>query len=106
MGGMAAQIPVKYDENANEVAFAKVRADKEREVKNGHDGTWVAHPALVSVAKEVFDAGMPTPNQIDQKKKNTILLKQICLLFHRVQLPKQVYARISMSEFFISNPGW
>ncbi|AQX86032.1 malate synthase A [Elizabethkingia bruuniana] len=69
MGGMAAQIPVKHDENANEVAFAKVRADKEREVKNGHDGTWVAHPALVSVAKEVFDAGMLTPNQIDQKKE-------------------------------------
>lgn len=78
MGGMAAQIPVKHDENANEVAFAKVRADKEREVKNGHDGTWVAHPALVSVAKEVFDAGMPTPNQIDQKKKNIILVKRIC----------------------------
>ncbi len=64
MGGMAAQIPVKNDEKANEIAFAKVRADKEREVKNGHDGTWVAHPALVAVAKEIFDENMPTPNQI------------------------------------------
>jgi malate synthase len=69
MGGMAAQIPVKHDENANEVAFAKVRADKEREVKNGHDGTWVAHPALVSVAKEVFDAGMPTPIRLTRKRR-------------------------------------
>jgi malate synthase len=49
---MAAQIPVKNDDEANNIAFEKVRNDKEREVKNGHDGTWVAHPALVSVAKE------------------------------------------------------
>ena len=67
MGGMAAQIPVKNDEQANEIAFAKVRADKEREVKNGHDGTWVAHPDLVSVAKKIFDEFMPNPNQIDKK---------------------------------------
>ena len=64
MGGMAAQIPIKEDELANEAALAKVRADKEREVKDGHDGTWVAHPLLVSVAREVFDRYMPTPNQI------------------------------------------
>ena len=70
MGGMAAQIPIKNNEEANEIAFAKVRADKEREVKNGHDGTWVAHPALVSVAKEVFDEWMVTPNQIDKKFEN------------------------------------
>ena len=67
MGGMAAQIPVKNNEAENEVAYAKVRADKEREVKNGHDGTWVAHPGLVSVAKKIFDEFMPTPNQIDKK---------------------------------------
>ena len=66
MGGMAAQIPVKDDEQANQEAFAKVRADKEREVREGFDGTWVAHPALVPVAKEVFDRLMPQPNQLDK----------------------------------------
>jgi malate synthase len=64
MGGMAAQIPVKGDREANDRAFAKVREDKEREVKDGHDGTWVAHPALVPVAMEVFDSYMSGPNQI------------------------------------------
>ncbi|PQA95712.1 malate synthase A [Chryseobacterium shigense] len=67
IGGMAAQIPVKNDDEANNSAFEKVRKDKEREVKNGHDGTWVAHPALVSVAKDIFDDHMPTQNQIDKK---------------------------------------
>lgn len=70
IGGMAAQIPVKNDEQANEEAFAKVRADKEREAKNGHDGTWVAHPALVPVAKAVFDEFMPQSNQIDKKRED------------------------------------
>ncbi len=65
MGGMAAQIPIKSDTGANEAALAKVRADKEREVGDGHDGTWVAHPGLVPVAREIFDAGMPGPNQLD-----------------------------------------
>ncbi len=64
MGGMAAQIPIKGDPEANQRALAKVRADKERESRDGHDGTWVAHPALVPLALEVFDANMPTPNQI------------------------------------------
>jgi malate synthase len=64
MGGMAAQIPIRNDEAANEAAMAKVRADKTREVTAGHDGTWVAHPALVPIAKEIFDANMPGPNQI------------------------------------------
>jgi malate synthase len=63
MGGMSAFIPVKGDEHANAVAFAKVRADKQREVANGHDGTWVAHPALVPVAYEAFSA-MDGPNQL------------------------------------------
>ncbi len=65
MGGMAAQIPIKGDPAANDAALAKVRADKTREVGDGHDGTWVAHPGLVSIAKEIFDAGMKTPNQIE-----------------------------------------
>ncbi|HWU52211.1 MAG TPA: malate synthase A, partial [Tahibacter sp.] len=64
MGGMAAQIPIRNDEVANEVALQKVREDKLREVRDGHDGTWVAHPALVPVAREVFDAHMPTPNKL------------------------------------------
>jgi len=67
IGGMAAQIPVKNNYEANSIAFEKVRNDKMREVKNGHDGTWVAHPALVSVAKDIFDQYMPTDNQIDKK---------------------------------------
>lgn len=67
IGGMAAQIPIKNDYEANSQAFGKVRADKEREVKNGHDGTWVAHPALVSVAKDIFDQFMPEKNQINKK---------------------------------------
>jgi malate synthase len=64
MGGMAAQIPVKNNPAANEAAFAKVRADKEREAGDGHDGTWVAHPDLVPVAMEVFNRLMPQPNQL------------------------------------------
>ena len=69
MGGMAAQIPVKNDEEANKAAFAKVHADKEREAKLGHDGTWVAHPDLVAVATEVFDAEMPSKHQIHKKRQ-------------------------------------
>jgi malate synthase len=67
MGGMAAQIPVRDDPAANAEAFAKVQADKEREAHDGHDGTWVAHPALVGVAQKVFDAMMPGPNQIGRR---------------------------------------
>jgi malate synthase len=63
MGGMAAQIPINHDEAANEQAMARVRADKLREVTAGHDGTWVAHPALIPVARSLFDAHMPQPNQ-------------------------------------------
>jgi malate synthase len=68
MGGMAAQVPIKNDPVANEEALEKVRLDKLREVKAGHDGTWVAHPGLVPIAKKVFDEGMPTPNQISIKR--------------------------------------
>jgi malate synthase len=64
MGGMAAQIPIKNDPEANLRAIDKVRNDKLREVRAGHDGTWVAHPGLAPVAKEVFDADMKGPNQI------------------------------------------
>jgi malate synthase len=68
MGGMAAQIPIKSDPVANEVAMAKVRIDKEREAGDGHDGTWVAHPGLVPLAKEVFDRLMPTQNQLHKQR--------------------------------------
>ena len=70
MGGMAAQIPIRSDAAANEAAMAKVRADKEREVGEGHDGTWVAHPGLVPIAKAVFDTGMPGPNQLARKRQD------------------------------------
>src|SRR5436305_5366845 len=68
MGGMAAQIPIKSDPAANDAAMAKVEADKQREVRAGHDGTWVAHPGLVPIAKRIFDAQMPGPHQIDKKR--------------------------------------
>jgi malate synthase len=68
MGGMAAQIPIKSDPEANERALAKVRADKLREVTDGHDGTWVAHPGLVPIAREVFEAHMKGPNQIERRR--------------------------------------
>jgi malate synthase len=65
MGGMAAQIPIKNDPEANKAALQKVREDKIREANDGHDGTWVAHPGLVHIAKEEFDKAMPMPNQIN-----------------------------------------
>ncbi|MGE0557780.1 MAG: malate synthase A [Burkholderiales bacterium] len=68
MGGMAAQIPIKGDKAANDAALAKVRADKEREATDGCDGTWVAHPGLVGIAKEVFDKHMPGPNQVGRQR--------------------------------------
>jgi len=67
IGGMAAYIPVKDDAGASELALRKVTEDKEREVADGHDGTWVAHPGLVALARKCFDQGMPTPNQIERK---------------------------------------
>src|SRR5882672_11054098 len=68
MGGMAAQIPIKNDAKANAAALEKVRQDKLREVTDGCDGTWVAHPGLVPVAKEIFDQHMPQPNQYDRQR--------------------------------------
>ena len=70
IGGMAAQIPIKNDEQANNEAMAKVRADKEREVGDGHDGTWVAHPALVPLAMEIFDEHMPADNQLGKLRED------------------------------------
>jgi malate synthase len=70
MGGMAAQIPIKNNLAANDAAMEKVRQDKLREVKAGHDGTWVAHPGLVPIAKEIFDQDMKTPNQIHVRRED------------------------------------
>ena len=64
MGGMSAQIPIKGDVQANEVAMGKVRADKVREVTYGHDGTWIAHPLINEIAMSVFNEYMPGPNQV------------------------------------------
>jgi malate synthase len=82
MGGMAAQIPIKGDPAANEAAFAKVREDKEREVREGYDGTWVAHPDLVPVAKEVFDRLMPQPNQLDNRREDVGVARDDMLRIH------------------------
>jgi len=70
MGGMAAQIPIKNDPAANDAALAKVRADKEREAGDGHDGTWVAHPALVPIALEIFDKHLKGPNQLGRQRED------------------------------------
>ncbi|KAI7857298.1 malate synthase A [Circinella umbellata] len=70
MGGMAAQIPIKNDPEANQAAMAKVDADKLREVKAGHDGTWVCHPALLQIAKDVFDKYMPNANQLEVSRND------------------------------------
>lgn len=83
MGGMAAQIPIKDNPKANTEALEKVRLDKEREAKNGHDGTWVAHPALVEVAISEFDKYMPTPNQIFKKREDVSVTEQ-----DLVEIPK------------------
>ena len=83
MGGMAAQIPIKNNEKANAAALEKVRIDKEREVKNGHDGTWVAHPALVAVAMAEFNKYMPTSNQLDVTRDDISITEQ-----DLVEIPK------------------
>ncbi len=83
IGGMAAQIPIKNNEKANAAALEKVRIDKEREVKNGHDGTWVAHPALVEVAMTEFNKHMPTPNQLHVTRDDINITEQ-----DLVEIPK------------------
>ncbi|CCC09362.1 hypothetical protein SMACR_05223 [Sordaria macrospora] len=76
MGGMAAQIPIKDDKAANDKAMEGVRADKLREARAGHDGTWVAHPALASIALEVFNKHMPTPNQLFNRREDVQIGQQ------------------------------
>jgi malate synthase len=79
MGGMAAQIPIKNDPAANEAGAGEGRADKLREVKAGHDGTWVAHPGLVPIAKEDFRRAHEGPNQISSKREDVhVTAARIC----------------------------
>ena len=87
MGGMAAQIPVKNDESANKAAFEKVRLDKQREVRLGHDGTWVAHPDLVDVAMQAFDADMPKSNQILSKRQYPRISNEATVSYTHLTLP-------------------
>jgi malate synthase len=86
MGGMAAQIPIKNDPAANDAALEKVRQDKLREVKAGHDGTWVAHPGLVGVAKAIFDEHMTTPNQIHVKREDVRITPADLLARHEGEI--------------------
>ena len=83
MGGMAAQIPIKGDPEANDRALEKVRLDKLREVTAGHDGTWVAHPGLVPIAKAVFDDQMKSSNQIDRKREDVQVSQADLLKVHQ-----------------------
>jgi malate synthase len=80
---MAAQIPIKDDPRANEIALGKVREDKIREARIGHDGTWVAHPGLVAIAREEFDKAMPAANQVDRLRQDVAVTAQDLL-----RLPK------------------
>ncbi len=106
MGGMAAQIPIKNDAAANEAALAKVRADKLREVKDGHDGTWVAHPGLVPIAREIFDAHMPGPNQLDVMREDVNVTRggsaRAC---PRARAPRRASATTSASACSTSRRG-
>jgi len=85
MGGMAAQIPIKNDAAANEAALEKVRADKLREATDGCDGTWVAHPGLVEIAKTIFDQHMPTPNQVHKRRDDVNVTAKDLLNFQPEQ---------------------
>jgi malate synthase len=98
MGGMAAQIPIKNDPEANERALAKVRADKEREASDGHDGTWVAHPALVPLAGEIFDRLMPTPNQLTRLREDVTVTARDLLEIPKGQITDEgLHNNVSVS---------
>ena len=104
IGGMAAQIPIKNNEEANKTAFDKVIADKEREAKNGHDGTWVAHPDLVSLAMTVFDKYMPTKNQIHVKREDVHVTESDLLETPKGTITEEgVRKNISISVLYIAS---
>ncbi len=94
MGGMAAQIPIKNDPTANDEAMGRVHADKKREAGDGHDGTWVAHPGLVPIAKAEFDAVMKEANQIARKRQDVhVTPADLIADADRVPRPRRAYAR-------------
>ncbi len=104
MGGMSAAIPVKDNPAANEAAFARVRADKEREVGMGHDGTWVAHPDLVAVAREVFDAEMPLANQIRKQRQEWRIEPAMLLKPHEGRITEEgVKTNVSVAIEYLAN---
>ena len=110
MGGMAAQIPIKNDPEANEAALAKVRADKEREARNGHDGSWVAHPDLIPTAMEVFDRYIPGANQIENKRDDVHVTRDDLLRVPEgsitmAGLQQNVMAAIHYMEQWLSGRG-
>ena len=110
MGGMAAQIPIKNDEVANKAAFDKVHADKEREARNGHDGTWVAHPGLIPVAKDIFDELMPADNQISREQEDIAITQDDLLKVPDGKITVQglianVSAALHYTEQWISGLG-
>jgi malate synthase len=110
MGGMAAQIPIKNDPQANETAFAKVRADKEREATDGHDGTWVAHPGLVPVALEIFNQHMPSPNQITRQRDDVSVTAQDLITMPKgditdAGLRQNIKVGIQYVEAWLNNNG-
>jgi malate synthase len=104
IGGMAAQIPIKNNEEANNIAFDKVVTDKRREVQNGHDGTWVAHPDLVPLAKSVFDKYMPTQNQIHVKREDVNVVEEDLLAVPKGTITEEgVRKNISISVLYIAS---
>ncbi|MCC6410217.1 MAG: malate synthase A [Saprospiraceae bacterium] len=105
IGGMAAQIPVRGDVAANDAAFEKVRQDKLREVTDGHDGTWVAHPGLVPVAKAIFDEYMPQPNQI-AKQLTDITIKAADLLEVPTEAPTETGVRQNINVGLLYVESW
>ncbi|HEY0160341.1 MAG TPA: malate synthase A [Thermoanaerobaculia bacterium] len=103
MGGMAAQIPIKDDAAANDAATKKVEADKLREVRAGHDGTWVAHPGLVATAKKVFDEHMPGPNQLDRMREEVRITRDDLLrLPEGVVTEKGVRQNINVGILYVA----
>ncbi|WP_338375382.1 malate synthase A [uncultured Flavobacterium sp.] len=104
IGGMAAQIPIKNDEEANKIAFEKVKADKIREVKNGHDGTWVAHPGLVPLAMNVFNEFMTTKNHLHIKRPEiNITEEQLLELPKGTVTLKGVHKNINVGILYIES---
>ena len=111
MGGMAAQIPIKNDQAANDAAMAKVKADKLREARAGHDGTWVAHPALAAIASEVFNEHMPAPNQMHVRREdvhitaNDLLNMNVPGKVTEDGIRKNLYIGLSYMEAWIRGVG-